>query len=351
MGLENFKERLRRINQFDGNLVYGARKFHSETHRIGPRGPASGFMFPEHAQVVEALSDGGYLRKGGFWESVKVCPVCGDGEREPYVERMGLSFHRCRKCTHVFQDPVVKPEVASKLYAEEMAGVAITTSKFQVEMESLSYKYGLDIFDFIGLPGRQKILDVGCGTGQFLRIAYREGWAQCNGIDSNIFHQSRFEKNAGIQYFSGSFDSISVETVGGDYDGVTMWNSLEHTYSVVDFLVKLRGVMRSGALICVMVPNVNSLATRLIRDKSPCYTWQHVHCFSPKSLCLLMERGGFKKEHLETVVTEIDNIKSYMSGEHPYNGYGDPEGLFDFICPEYIHQNLLGSRILAVFRC
>ena len=39
-----------------------------------------------------------------------------------------------------------------------------------------------------------------------------------------------------------------------------------------------------------------------------------------------------------------------MSGEYPYHGYGDPEGLFDFITPEWIHARLLGSRLIAVFR-
>jgi hypothetical protein len=63
-----------------------------------------------------------------------------------------------------------------------------------------------------------------------------------------------------------------------------------------------------------------------------------------------MDKHYFKEEFIETVITEIDNIKSYMSGEHPYHGYGDPDGLFDFITPEYIHRNFLGSRILAIYR-
>ena len=50
------------------------------------------------------------------------------------------------------------------------------------------------------------------------------------------------------------------------------------------------------------------------------------------------------------MITEIDNIKSYMSGEYPYHGYGDPEHLFDFITPEYIHRHHLGSRQIAIFR-
>jgi hypothetical protein len=95
---------------------------------------------------------------------------------------------------------------------------------------------------------------------------------------------------------------------------------------------------------------VESLATRLMREMSPTFAWKHLSHFSPKSLKALMEMHDFKCEHFETVITEIDNIKSYMSGEYPYHGYGDPAGLFDFITPEYIHRNLLGSRQIGIFR-
>jgi 2-polyprenyl-3-methyl-5-hydroxy-6-metoxy-1,4-benzoquinol methylase len=350
MDFSNFKSRLNRIIEFDGNLVYGAKKFHAETHRIGPKGPASGFISPEHAAAIEDTGIDRYQRKEGFWENVDLCPICNGTGRELFVERMGLSFHRCLECTHVFQDPVIKPEVALKLYAGETSGLPITTSELQIKIETLTYKYGLDLLKSVGLPDQQKILDVGCGTGQFLRIAHQEGWAKCTGVDSNNHHKHFFEEKLGVQYFSGSFDSINTNNIGKNYDAVTMWNTLEHTYGPVNFLSNLKGIMKPDSLFCVMVPNVKSLATCLIRDRSPCFTWQHPHCFSPKSLSLLMEKAGLKIEHMETVVTEIDNIKSYLSGEHPYEGFGDPKNIFAFIDPDFIHKNLLGSRLLGVFR-
>ena len=39
-----------------------------------------------------------------------------------------------------------------------------------------------------------------------------------------------------------------------------------------------------------------------------------------------------------------------MSGEHPYHGFGDPENLFNFITPEYIHENMLGSRLISIYK-
>ena len=98
-----------------------------------------------------------------------------------------------------------------------------------------------------------------------------------------------------------------------------------------------------------MVPNSLSLATRLMRNMSPTFSWKHVNHFTEKSLSTLFVNHGFKFEFKETVISEIDNIKSYMSGEYPYHGYGDPEQIFEFITPEYIHDNMLGSRLIGVF--
>ena len=56
--------------------------------------------------------------------------------------------------------------------------------------------------------------------------------------------------------------------------------------------------------------------------------WKHLNHFSPESLTSLFHKYKFKSLHCETAVTEIDNIKSYLSGEPPYNGYGDPKIYF-----------------------
>jgi hypothetical protein len=87
-----------------------------------------------------------------------------------------------------------------------------------------------------------------------------------------------------------------------------------------------------------------------MREKSPTFNWKHVCHFTPKSLDRLMHAHGLARIHFETVITEIDNIKSYMAGEYPYHGHGDPEHLFDFITPDYLYRHHLGSRQIQVFR-
>jgi predicted SAM-dependent methyltransferase len=129
-----------------------------------------------------------------------------------------------------------------------------------------------------------------------------------------------------------------------------MWSVLEHLYDLHTILNAIKKLIKPNGLLFILVPNVESLATRLIREMSPTFAWKHLSHFSSKSLKYLMAQHGFEQIFFETVISEIDNIKSYMSGEYPYHGFGYPEGLFDIITPEYIHKNNLGSRMISVFR-
>ena len=65
-----------------------------------------------------------------------------------------------------------------------------------------------------------------------------------------------------------------------------------------------------------MVPNGFSLATNIIRDKSPTFMWKHLNHFSKDSIKYFVEKNvNFKMVHAETMVTEIENIKSYLNGK------------------------------------
>jgi 2-polyprenyl-3-methyl-5-hydroxy-6-metoxy-1,4-benzoquinol methylase len=248
-------------------------------------------------------------------------------------------------------NPRIIYEKVIELYENDQVSVSISTSPVQKDIDRIKYKYGLILVDQIKPPSKEKILDLGCGVGVSLEVAGHLGWEQSVGVDVNEAYLEAYDSSIkGVQFINSNFDEINPSKLGCDFDCVTMWNVLEHIYDLNDIMIKLGKLLKPGALLLVLVPNIESLALRLFREKGSTIGWPHVSHFSIKSLRYLMGKHYFKEELVETVITEIDNIKSYMSGEYPYHGYGDPDSLFDFITPEYIHRNFLGSRILAIFR-
>lgn len=348
--INSFEERLEAKSRFDGNLRHGAKSFHDQTNRSGKGKPSSGYLIREHAMLVDDSGVDRYQRKEGMWEDVDSCPVCDNKEREHFLSRFGLDIYRCLNCTHRYLHPRVKFDVAERVYMDDKTASDIYTQPLQIEIDEIKYQYGLDLIEKLNPSARGKILDLGCGAGVFLKMAQRNGWKQCVGVDVNERYSDIYNDGGGIQFINSSFERLEPNKLGGNYDAISMWSVLEHLYdkhAILDALIKM---LAPNGLLFILVPNVESLATRLMREMSPTFAWKHVSHFCPKSLTVLMERHGLKKIFHETVITEIDNIKSYMSGEYPYHGYGDPAHLFDWITPDYIHQNMLGSRQIAIFK-
>ncbi len=348
--INSFEERLAVKNTFDGNLRHGASKFHAKTNRSGEGRPSSGYLIREHAKVVADTGVERYQRVEGNWESVDVCPVCKSGEHEFSLTRYGLDIYRCKSCSHRYLNPRVKYDVAMEIYADDKTASDIYTQPMQVEIDEIKYQYGLDLVDQLKPPAREKIMDIGCGAGVFLKMAEKNGWGTCVGVDVNERYADIYNEAKGVQFISANFESLDPAKLGNDYDCIAMWSVLEHLYDIHSILEVVKKMLKPKGLLFILVPNAESLATRLMREMSPTFAWKHLAHFSPRSLKTLMEMHNFKCEHFETVISEIDNIKSYLSGEYPYHGYGDPAGLFDFITPEYLHRNLLGSRQIGVFR-
>lgn len=342
--------RLEAKNQFDGNLAYGAKKFHADTARSGKGRPASGYIVPAHAEVVQDTGSERYERRHEFWEAVDQCPVCHSSDRHHFLHRFGIDVVRCEHCGHRYQNPRIRFDKATELYSNDASPAKVYNSVVQKDIDRYKYHYGLSLVEQLSPLAKNKIMDIGCGAGGLLFEAEREGWQQCVGVDINERWTSNFSDQNGVQFINSTFESLDPKAIGKNYSAITMWNVLEHIYDIHQTVASIKTLLAERGLFVVMVPNVESLASRIIREKSPTFNWKHVSHFCINSLNTLMTKHGFNCVHQETVISEIDNIKSYLSGEYPYHGFGDPSGFFDFITPEYIHDNMLGSRILAIYQ-
>jgi len=349
--INQFNERLQFVNQFDGNLVFGAKKFHETTNRTGSGRPSSeNVLVPEHAQVVVDTGVDRYQRKPDLWEDVNLCPVCKSPKRHFFLSRMALDIYRCEECSHRYLHPRIKFEKAIQIYGNDKTAADIYTTKTQINLDEVKYQYGFDLISQLKPPAQEKVLDIGCGAGTFLKVAYKNNWKYCVGVDPNDNYKGSYQNIEGVQFINGNFEALEPEKIGDNYDCISMWSVLEHLYDINSILATLKKMLKPKGLLFILVPNVESMATKLMRSMSPTFNWKHVSHFSPQSLKALMQKHQFNCVFFETVITEIDNIKSYLSGEYPYYGYGDPKGTFDFITPEFIHKNHLGSRMIGIFR-
>jgi SAM-dependent methyltransferase len=231
----------------------------------------------------------------------------------------------------------------NKYWREELAWTRVLQSAPQMEMDQVKYDYGLDLVSAYLAGG--KILDIGTGTGFFLRQAHLRGW-ETMGLELNL-ESVESMRNEGIEVIVKPLELSDLAS--GSFEMVSLWEVLEHLAEPKTILSEARRLLTAQGLLLILVPNSSSLVTRLLHEKSNTFGGHsHLNHFNPKSLTNILESMRFEILELETVITELGTINNYMNFEDPYLGEAPP--FFPNLTPEIIHKNLWGSRLLVLAR-
>jgi SAM-dependent methyltransferase len=104
-------------------------------------------------------------------------------------------------------------------------------------------------------PRRGELLDIGCGTGNFLAAARDAGYG-VTGIELDR-NAARFAKERlGLQkVFALTISEFTEQHANKEFDVVSFFEVLEHQAAPVEFLQKVRGCVRQGGMIALSVPN------------------------------------------------------------------------------------------------
>lgn len=117
--------------------------------------------------------------------------------------------------------------------------------------EGFYKKYADALSADLNCSGNPKILDVGCGVGQVVKILSKKGFDAC-GVDVSEANIARAKsENLNCNYYDGHhlpFDSESLNAAGS-------FNVLEHVEEPEAFLKELVRVVKPGGRIVVSSPN------------------------------------------------------------------------------------------------
>jgi len=132
------------------------------------------------------------------------------------------------------------------------------------------------------------VLDVGCSSGAFLfQLKQRfPGCYQLLGTDVSGSPLD-YAESRGVAVVRGSF--LEQDFGGRQFDAVTFWAVLEHLAEPQEFLVKAASVLKPSGLCFVLVPNMKSLAGRLLGARYRYVYPQHLNYFTTVTLRKLVE--------------------------------------------------------------
>lgn len=270
-------------------------------------------------------------------ESVN-CPLCGGGDHEAIVVGSDSSTGamqtfcvvRCGNCSLAFTNPRPTEKCIGVFYPadyrpydrkkadrllKEAAAVSVVREPFPnnvpaAEDRTLGARIAQWVLDrrarrrlwWIPLRPPGRILDFGCGAGDFLQRMQKRGW-RVEGIDVSAKMARAIETGAGIRVHVGSLPHPSVERQA--FDVVTMWNALEHVHEPRKVVSAARDALRPGGLLVVGVPNFDSWScARFQQDWHALDVPRHLCHFTPKTLCALLRAEQFEIVSVEQITPE-----------------------------------------------
>jgi SAM-dependent methyltransferase len=248
------------------------------------------------------------------------CPSCGASSHTELFVKGGYPIVRCDECALVFSNPQVVEEVVLGEYREGGSNdlwVDVLTSPRQLELDRA--KFGEILDELEPHRGRGRLLDVGTSTGLFLRLALDRGWSG-RGTEFGRRALAYARDELGVPV-----DDSPIEELEGEHDVVTVLSVLEHVNRPREFLRHVSRLLEPGGATYLVVPNVESLATRVLHERAATFDGRnHLLYFSPRTLRDVLAREGFEVVGMRTRVASLDPVLEWLSYREPYSGVPDP---------------------------
>jgi SAM-dependent methyltransferase len=247
------------------------------------------------------------------------CPLCGSGEHAHLFDKQGFSFVRCHACGLVFVNPRLDETAVLEEYRTAETNdlwFDVVTSERQQQLDRAKFAEVLDALE----PYRGRILDVGCSIGLFLHLASERGW---QGVGLEPAPRAREHARAlyGLDVQADPLAEAAFEPES--FDAVVLLSVLEHAARPLALLADCARVLRPGGALYTIVPNVGSLACRVLAAEARTFDGgYHLVYFSASTLESALDRSGFEVVRSVTRVGSLGPVLAKVAGRDPY---GDEE--------------------------
>lgn len=255
-------------------------------------------------------------------ETLTNCPVCSGTKFSPFlsckdytVSRETFTIVRCEACGFRFTNPRPTEKEITKYYeSEEYISHSGTNRGVVNKLYGMVRNY--TIRKKVQLINQQiqnsksqirNILDIGCGTGEFLNACKENGWS-VTGIEPSPIARENAKKNFGIDFYPDVFSPLFLrnnravsegyarKSAGGEaFSLITMWHVLEHVHQLNKTIEQIKKILAENGSLIIAVPNCNSWDAKKYGEFWAAYDVpRHLYHFTKTDIEKLFSQFGFR---------------------------------------------------------
>lgn len=223
-----------------------------------------------------------------------------------FLSKINNRLVQCDTCRLKFLSPRLRGERLNRLYElwYRFGYNEIFTDDDHIrgrlrEFEKFHYK---TLAKHVLQPGI--LLDVGCGSGLFMKVCEEKGW-DVAGIDSSKEAADHAASHFRLNVWHGDLLSFPSHR---EYDAVVMNDFLEHANNPIDCLRHSNKLTKTGGIIMIRVPNIESVQSRLMKQRWYGILSLHLFYFCRDTIEAAVTRCGF-----EPMEVSAGNYTTYLT--------------------------------------
>lgn len=261
-------------------------------------------------------------------ETLSQCPVCANDRfssfasiPDHFLTKEEFQLVKCNQCSFLFTNPRPDQSEISRYYQSDeylshsgkKAGWLGGIYNF-VRTISLNRKHKL-ISKHLS---NGTILDIGCGTGEFLNFMKGKGW-QTTGVEPAGNPRKYAREHYKLEIFEeDELDKLPIE----QFDVITLWHVLEHVPDLNLRIRQIKRLLKTDGLLVIALPNHESWDANFYQKFWAAWDVpRHFYHFSKRTFSLLMK--NHQMEILSTHPMKLDAYYiSLLSEKYKYQKPG-----------------------------
>jgi SAM-dependent methyltransferase len=206
----------------------------------------------------------------------------------------GQRLVRCAGCTLLMSEPQPSAAELAAIYdADYFLGAPTPEGRAQMAGLKAATARGYlgDLRRYRGSHGG-RLLEIGCGTGDFLAEAQAAGFDVAGvEVSADAVRAARARVGESAVHL-GELPDVAPGL--GTFDVCVLWDVLEHARNPLDLLREARALLRPDGVLALATPSLDSWSARLLGERWMEIKPEHLFYFDGRTLQGALFRAGFE---------------------------------------------------------
>ena len=236
------------------------------------------------------------------------CPLCSSKATIQLFTKESINYHKCNSCFFVFSKPDVNFNFQEKIESFEDAYINyFDFSQTDNKNLNLLFKWIADITDL----KNKRVLDVGCGSGKFVRYLANKG-IDVIGLEPSKPLYERYLNDREFFYNNSVEEFIDIKP--GNFDIVTLFDVLEHVEYPAQLIREISMLQEENSFLLVEIPLYSSFPASLMGKRWHFFNKYHLSYFGKNRLIKLFNDSGYQlvNSRLRGKYFNVDYLLNYV---------------------------------------